>query len=611
MSLTESKAGIKAVRDILRDRKYKIEFFQRGYTWKRPQIEQLINDLESKFSTQYESGDDVEQVKDYEKYYMGAIITNSTDSEYSIIDGQQRLTTITLLLIYLDSLQKANPGSMQVPVNELVFSEEYGTRSYNIENKTRWECIESLYYNTKYDPEAESEINIVNAYQNITDLFPYGSDYPLLSHFIWWLICKVSFVDIAMTSSDDAYSIFETMNNRGLRLTYTEMLKGYILSGAGSITKEENLDEQWKENISRLKEISTDEDSYFFTAWLRAKYADTIRLGKKSAKNEDFERVGTRFNMWIKENEKKMGIEDESGFADFVNKRFTFYSKMYKKIHSATEKFNKNLEYVYYVKKLDVAPSFYYPMMIAPINPKDDTATINKKMNMVGRFLEMFYIFGKVNNKPIGYSWIKITMFNIIKDVRDKNIDDLARILETATNNIGCRLDGMSEYGIKIRTKKHIHYILARMTNHVEERSKMDTSFDKYITKKAGDPFTLEHLLPNKFERYKEEFDDEDDFEMWRNKIGALILVPDSLNKAYAAHSYDEKLEHYFGQNILAMSLNPNCYVKNPEFLRYRDESKMPFEQHLEFKKQDIEKRQMLYQRICEEIWKVDGFAEC
>lgn len=92
---------------------------------------------------------------------------------------------------------------------------------------------------------------------------------------------------------------------------------------------------------------------------------------------------------------------------------------------------------------------------------------------------------------------------------------------------------------------------------------------------------------------------------------GCPILVPGSFNKAYAARPYEQKLEHYFGQNILAMSLSPKCYVKNPRFLGYMDESRMPFEQHQEFKKQDIEKRQALYQRICEDIWKPDGFAEC
>ncbi len=66
---------------------------------------------------------------------------------------------------------------------------------------------------------------------------------------------------------------------------------------------------------------------------------------------------------------------------------------------------------------------------------------------------------------------------------------------------------------------------------------------------------------------------------------------------------YAEKLPHYYGQNFLAQSLNPQCYDHNPGFLKYKERSGLTFQPHKEFKKADLDARQKLYQKIAEEIW--------
>ena len=94
-----------------------------------------------------------------------------------------------------------------------------------------------------------------------------------LPYFIDWLIEKVMFVEIKTRSDKDAYTIFETMNDRGLNLTATEMLKGYLLSNLDSDENKRELNGLWKKKIANLKDIGKEEDMEFFKAWLRAKYA--------------------------------------------------------------------------------------------------------------------------------------------------------------------------------------------------------------------------------------------------------------------------------------------------------------------------------------------------
>ena len=67
-------------------------------------------------------------------------------------------------------------------------------------------------------------------YDDIEKYFPDEIKGDSLPYFIDWLKYNVVFVEIVAYSDDNAYTIFETMNDRGLNLTPTEMLKGFILS---------------------------------------------------------------------------------------------------------------------------------------------------------------------------------------------------------------------------------------------------------------------------------------------------------------------------------------------------------------------------------------------
>jgi hypothetical protein len=131
-----------------------------------------------------------------------------------------------------------------------------------------------------------------------------------------------------------------------------------------------------------------------------------------------------------------------------------------------------------------------------------------------------------------------------------------------------------------------------------------------YINRDIEKPFQIEHIWSDKFEDHKDEFEQRDEFEEWRNKIGALLLLPEGFNQSYGALPYAKKLPHYFGQNLLAKTLSLQCYERNPDFLRYKETSGLPFKAHEDFKKKDIAERQKLYQKILEEIYDFKVFDE-
>jgi len=599
----------RSVREVLDKEKYVIDFFQREYRWERKQIEQLIDDLTTKFLANYKETHDRKEVQKYSQYYLGPIILSSKKDENSIIDGQQRLTSITLLLIYLNNLQKSRQDEVMT-IPDLIFSEKYGEKSFNLQVPERKECIEALYNGNGEDynatGEGESVQNIVERYKDIQELFPEELKGKALPYFIDWLIDNVLFVEVTTYSDEDAYIIFETMNDRGLNLTPTEMLKGYLLSNLSGNTQKQELNEFWKRKIAELRAISKDEDLEFCKAWLRAKYAETIRPGRKGAANEDFEKIGTRFHQWVRENKNKVGLTNEQSFRDFVEKNMGFFVDVYININKAANEFNKGLENIFYINERGLATSISYPLLMALITLQDDPETIRKKFSLVSRFLEMFIVFRSVNYRNYSHSSIRYTMYSLVKEIRNKNVNELAHILKQKVEQIDEKLDSVKNLRMHGQNKRFIKFLLARITNHIEEKSGTTNGFKKYISK----PFQIEHIWADKFEDHRDEFEQRDEFENYRNKIGALLLLPEEFNQSYGALPYEQKLPQYFGQNLLAKTLTPQCYEHNPRFIRYKEDSGLPFKPHERFKKKDIDERQELYQKILEEIYNLKVFDE-
>ena len=168
----------------------------------------------------------------------------------SIIDGQQRLTSLTLLLIFLNNLQKKLGGKESI--EPLVFSEKYGQKSFNIQVEERKTCLEKLFLEGCYEVQPdddESTVNMVERYADIEKAFPEEIKGTAFPYFLDWLKYNVILVEITAYSDDNAYTIFESMNDRGLNLTSTEMLKGYILSRFREPKDREKANRFWKELI--------------------------------------------------------------------------------------------------------------------------------------------------------------------------------------------------------------------------------------------------------------------------------------------------------------------------------------------------------------------------
>ena len=608
---TKIEAKDYSISDVLSNKKYTIDYFQREYKWQQFHIEQLIADLETSFFLNYDPSHERQEVSNYNSYYLGPIVLSNKDGKRSVIDGQQRLTSLTIFLIYLNNLQKDLPK--RINLDALIYSETYGEKSFNLDVPERKNCLDALYltgeYNVK-DSDDETVKNIAERYDDIQELFPDELKGAALPFFIDWLIQNVVLVVITAYSDDNAYTIFETMNDRGLNLTPSEMLKGYLLSKVRTTDQRDKINIVWKAEIKKLHNLWEESDLTFFQAWLRGKYAETIRPGKIGAANEDFEKIGTRFHTWVKDNNSKIGISNPNDFYEFVNTDLVFYSKLFSKIYEARRTLTTGLNHLYFSAQWGFANSLADPLLISSILISDDETTINKKLNLVARFIETFAVYRGANYRNFSQSSIRYTMYNLVLELRDKSINEVGEILKRKLTDVEENLAGISRLGMHGQNKHFIKFLLSRITAHIEQQSGRTTDFSTYFNNTGGKPFEIEHIWADKMSFHADEFSQVHEFNEIRNRLGDLILLPRGTNQSFGALRYEKKLPHYLKENLLAQSLHEACYERNPNFLNYFQNSNLDFKSHEEYKKEDVFARQELYRQICEEIWTLDFFSE-
>jgi len=605
-------ARAKSITDLLSNKKYTVDYYQREYKWQTRQIRELLEDLEANFLDSYEEGHPRSEVEKYKHYFLGSIIVSHRDGKNFIIDGQQRLTSITLLLIYLHNRQRDRAQNEKVDISILIFSEKFGKKSFNLDIDERAVCLEALYnqYERSFDVNNASESihNILARYDDIEQHFPATLANGALPYFIDWLKENVDLVEITTSSDEDAYTIFETMNDRGLSLSPTDMLKGYLLANITDTHERAKANDLWKEQMLQLTRLGKEEDADFFKAWFRAKYAQSIRERKKESLKQDFEIIGTPFHEWIHDNSRQIGLTTAEDFRDFVLRHMQYFSSHYIHIRQAAHSLTPGMEYIFYNAQNNF--TLQYPLLLAPLRPEDDRETAQRKIRLVAGYIDIFIARRAVNFRTFDYSSIVYTMFSFMKEIRELDVAALAQVLTQKVVAMEETFNGVQYFRLNQWSKKYIPQLLARMTHYIEEQSGVESNFATYISRTIKKPFEIEHIWANRYDYLRDDFTTKEEFDSYRQRFGGLLLLQRGFNQSFSDKPYSEKLDHYYGQNLLAKSLHPRCYQNNPSFLRFLEQSGLPFQPYETFTKAHLDARQMLYQRICEQIWSPDRFAQ-
>jgi hypothetical protein len=379
------------------------------------------------------------------------------------------------------------------------------------------------------------------------------------------------------------------------------MLKGYLLANITDPDIRARASTVWKKRIAELQELGKEEDADAIKAWLRSQHAESIRERKRGATPKDFDLIGTEFHRWVKDHEEQLGLKSSADFARFIEKDFAFYTRQYLRIRQAGEKLTAGLERVLFNAQNNF--TLQYTVLLAPLRVTDSDSDIQAKLRIVAAFIDILITRRIWNFRAVDYSTMQYAMFLVLKEIRGKSakeigeqlVNRLAADTETFATQDRFRLHGMN--------RRLIHRLLARLTDYVETSSGAVSHYEEYVLGRGKKAYEVEHIWADHPERHVAEFPHQSDFEEFRNRIGGLLLLPKSFNASYGDLPYVEKLPHYLTQNLLARTLHAQCYQHNPGFLRFKNESGLPFVAHAEFNKADLEQRSNLYRQVAERIW--------
>ncbi|MDQ7831498.1 MAG: DUF262 domain-containing protein, partial [Desulfovibrionaceae bacterium] len=237
---------------------YHIPEYQRPYSWEREHCEKLWEDLQSFVDSEPKASD---------KYFLGNIVLYEEDGKYCVVDGQQRLITLSLLmravfekvmtydklercLFVFDDVEGNNTGDIRI-VSHVIDEESESLKKVLVDH----DLGEATLYSRNYKVFYDLIDRLVNS---------FGVDKIKLKIFINLLLNNVVLLPIRCGALDDALTIFETINNRGLSLSDTDIFKAKLHRNAAS---------KHREFIKRWNDISNDYNDIFrvYMYILRAK----------------------------------------------------------------------------------------------------------------------------------------------------------------------------------------------------------------------------------------------------------------------------------------------------------------------------------------------------
>ena len=594
----------RTIRELLSGAKYGIDYYQREYKWQLKQIVDLVNDLTGRFLEDYQPGDERKNVAQYGYYFLGSIVISQQDNQRTIVDGQQRFTSLTLLLIYLHNLQKGRDDAE--PVAELIFSTKFGERSFNLNVPDRNDCMETLFEGRQFDTtgKVESVVNLVGRYQDIDEAFPDELREAALPYFVDWLLEKVNLVEITAYADGDAYTIFETMNDRGLSLSATDMLKGYLLANIDDPTKRQKADRGIKQWLLQFSEYGKETEVDFFKTWLRSQYAVSSRERNKGATPQDFDLIGTEYHRWVRNNEESLGLSDSNAYYHWVQRDLDFYARIYLQLLQAVRSLVPGLESIKY--NADHGFTQQFQLLLAPLQPGDDDATIQTKLELVADYIDCWLNRRLWNFKSITYSTVQYTVFQLTKELRGLSVEDLRTKLVALLKGEDRWLNFSKQPYLNNWNAKSLHRQLARIIDWIETQSGKLGRYEEYVVRSGKFAYEIEHIWANHYDRHVDEFDNSAAFGEYRNRLAGLLLLPKKINASLNDKDYTYKVEQYQKENLLARLLHPICYQNDPGLRQMKERTGLPFQAHSEFKKADLEQRFGLYQGIAEQLWSVE-----
>ena len=583
---------------------YTIDYYQREYAWSADDVRILVEDLCAEYRKYSRSSRRGERQK-VPPYFLGPFVFFEDEEEHGryLVDGQQRFTTLHLIFILTRRLlQGLGAASESAMLDTAIRTFTQGRQRYRIAIPERVKALNAFYEGRPFEPPLGSTLSVRNLVQRgreIQDLLDQRLDADSRPGFAVWLLNNVVMVGIRSPSKDSAYRIFETMNDRGARLTSIDLLKSYLLSHVG--TEESTLNDRWRHMLGELTGARNDQDapSRFIKSALIAKYA-----GVNGDVTADINAIETALNVWVQSNQVHLGLKDDRKYFKFVDELIELATRYNTFLAAAKEHDpHHGLEAIYFNETNGLASQM--TLILAAIRHNDPPPEAKDKGRRIASFIDRWYVLRIIDDLPVQQHDFDELIKRLINPLRFcVTAQDVTDVLERELADEDTPFLAFRTYGKRGNNSRQIRYLLARITAYVAVSLEKPNEVRAYLN--PDRPWQIEHIFANHRERHPE-IKDPLVFRAVRDRLGVLVLLKDRDNNSLNDLTYDAKVGKYSRQNDLVAILNSGHRENNPDL---RDFIKT---NHLESlfrsfgSKETLEQiaavRQDLYLRLCQLIW--------
>lgn len=621
----------RTVSDIFTRIDYDIDFYQREYKWSdnttgyKP-LRSLLDDIFYRFNLDYKDNLDPNNpnnLEEFEWYYLNSYMTNIVNGKKFIVDGQQRLTTLTLINIKLYHLSKQYnlPSHLINSLEKSIYdTTDFGT-SYCMGVKDRKDSIENLFNNDMSQFKDSSYLNVSekNIYQNYKTISEILINYLItddeeitknrLHFFTLYFRNKIYLIEIEIEKTKDVSMVFEVINDRGIPLKPYEILKGKIL---GQINKND-IDKYltiWEERIIRLEGYDEEEIDEFFGYYFKSKYSDTSEQYKKLDKGRYHKSIFTDdFNprIGLKHNEKNV--------KNFIENEYSYFSDIYLLTLDKYHNFDKNYEHIYFNGLNDIDGQF--PLIFSSLETNDDNK--DEKIKLVSRLFDRHFVILNLTGS-YGSNEFNSSLMTLVKNIRGQDLETIrSEFDKQLINDIkkSKDIDSLTEpfkyeffrnIGYTSVGKSFLRYFFSRIDHYISEFSQQPVkSYYQLVSQSSGkEVHHIEHIITKNEENLKL-FNDEEEFHIQRNRLGGLLLLKGKDNISSGDELYEDK-RHTYNVNgtLYSQTLLEDNYKSNVDFNRFIESEKLPFKSYVTYGKDQIEERHKLLYELVKRIWDVD-----
>jgi uncharacterized protein with ParB-like and HNH nuclease domain len=498
------------------DKSFVIPVYQRNYDWNKTNCKQLFNDL-------------IDVIKNKRKsHFFGSIVylynddNDENGQEFMIIDGQQRITTLSLLMLALVHTQEETKKDETLDINLL--KNEYLIGKYNQKEKIKLKPVKNDAFALKalFDKN-EKQYNNSNIVTNYIFFKEQLQQTDVTLTEIFNAIKKLDVVDIKLkTSEDNPQLIFESLNSTGLDLSEADKVRNFILMKLQSDKQNEYYEKYWNVIEKNTK--------YNVSNYLR----DFLTFKERKVPN--ISKVYFTFKEYVIKNEK---ITTEE-----LLKELLVFSEYYNCIIEARFPNIKINEILLYLNKLDVTVA--YPFLLDVFNDYYKLKLLNdENLLEILLIIEAFLVRRLVCEVPTNaLNKIFMTLGRDIKnfeDYKENYVEILKYILSQKRSSQ--RFPNDEELRKKM-VVKNLYNMNAKNNMHILERlenfnNREVIDLQKLITENK---LTIEHVMPQTLSnKWKEELGNnyENIHNTYLHTIGNITLT--AYNGEMSNKSFSEK----------------------------------------------------------------------